>query len=837
MEPTSGNYSRADHEQGPQHNDYAERIINGMPSGLIIADAQHNIRSLNPAAEQMFGLGHHAIMPGTPLSAILKDQQLYDSIEHALSNRHQVQNIVIAQRNDVETRHFEFELFCLNLPDETLLLMMIQDVTQRIQSEDKLRQFRSGMDCIADAIYVIDRASMRLVDVNDTAIKTLGYSRAELLELALDQLKPDPAEVARTIRRYDEIIHSESKIATMRTMHTRKDGTRFPVEVHIRAVETDGRHFLIAVARNITPKLITEAKLRESEERFRVTFNQADVGLAHVAPDGRWLRVNQKLCDILGYSQRELLEMTFQENTHPEDLQSNVEYARRMLAGEIQNYNLEKRYLHKDGSSIWISLSVSLVKNAEDQPKYFISVIEDISRRKTAESALLHLANYDALTGLPNRALMQDRLAQSLLYAQRAGTQLAVIALDLDHFNNINDSLGSEIGDQVLTRIGQKLLANMRHGDTAARLGGDDFMVILTDLEGEESVELATQRTLKLIAEPITIGDNEIYCTCSLGISLYPRDGRESAVLLKNAQSAMYLARDAGGNNIQFYAQEMNARTLASLKLENSLRGALERQEFVLHYQPQIDIASGKLIGMEALIRWQAPGQDMISPAEFIPLAEKTGLILPIGEWVLRTACLQNKAWQDAGLPAIPIAVNLSPRQFKQQDIVRMVSQLAQEDHCDLSTLELEITESIAMAQPEVAIETMKKLRSMGIHLSIDDFGTGYSSLNYLKRFPINTLKIDQSFVRDITTDGDDAAIVTAIIALAHSLKLKVIAEGVETAEQLAYLREQQCDQIQGYYFSRPLPANRMEQLLKEHSANQLSAVTAYTDAANSRLV
>lgn len=808
--------SRADHEQMPQHNNYAEQIIDSMPSGLLVVDAQYNIRSLNPAAKEILALGDDAVEPDTPLSAVIEDQHLFDSMGNALSNENQLCKIIVPRRDGRGTRYLEFELSCAHLNGETLLLLMIQDVTARIQSEDELRQFRSGMNSIADAIYVIDRARMRLVDVNDTAISTLGYSREELLALELNDLKPDPAEVARTIKLYDDIICSDSKTATMRTVHVRKDGTHFPVEVHYRAVETEGKYFLIAVATDITPKLRTEEKLRESEERFRVTFNQAGVGLAHVVPDGRWLRVNQKLCDILGYSQKELLNMTFQENTHPDDLQSNLEYARRILAGEIQNYNLEKRYLHKDGSSIWIHLSVSLLRNEEGEPKYFISVMEDISRRKNAEGALLHLANYDALTGLPNRTLMQDRLAQSLVYAQRAGTQVAVIALDLDNFNNINDSLGSAIGDLILTQIGQKLLTNMRHGDTAARLGGDDFVVILSDLTGEESVELATQRILHLIAEPITITDNEIYCTCSLGISLYPRDGQDSAALMKNAQSAMYLAREAGGNNIQFYAHEMNARTLERLKLENGLRRALERQEFVLHYQPQIDIRSGHLIGMEALVRWQPPGQAMISPAEFIPLAEKTGLILPIGEWVLRTACLQNKAWQDAGLPAVPIAVNLSPRQFKQQDIVKMVSLLAQEDHCDLTTLELEITESVAMEHPEVAIETMKKLRAMGIHLSIDDFGTGYSSLNYLKRFPINTLKIDQSFVRDITTDSDDAAIVTAIIALAHSMKLKVIAEGVETAEQLAFLREHQCDQIQGYYFSRPLPANRMEQLFRE---------------------
>jgi len=692
---------------------------------------------------------------------------------------------------------------------------MAQDIAARVRSKEELRRFRMALDSSIDAVYLIDRLDMRFIDANETATKTLGYRRDELLTLGPQDLKPDAGELERINRRFDEVVLSDSKTGMFETVHQRKDGTRLPVEVYLRAVESEGRQILVAVVRDITSRLHAEAALRESEERFRVAFSQAAVGLAHVAPDGRWLMANQKLCEIVGYTQEELLRLKYQDLTHPEDLPADVELGRRMLAREIHEKAREKRYRHKDGHFIWVNLTSSLVWDAAGNPKYYSTVVEDISRRKRVEWELLHLANHDALTSLPNRSLLQDRLSQAIAYANRTEGQVAVLLIDLDRFKNINDSLGHDAGDAIIMEIGRRLSVNVRDGDTVARLGGDEFVVVLADVERVETIATLAQQVLESLAQPMTIQGHEFFPAGSIGISLYPKDGQDAQALLKNADTAMYRAKDAGRNNFQFYAQDMNSRALDRLKLEGGLRRALSRQEFVLHYQPQMDLATGAIVGLEALIRWQPPGLETVYPGDFIPIAEETGLIVAIGEWVLRTACAQHVAWDEAAtFPHTRIAVNLSARQFKQQDIVKMVSRVLHETGCHATCLELEITESIIMENPEMAAETLHKLSDMGVHLSIDDFGTGYSSLSYLKRFPINTLKIDRSFVRDITTDSDDAAIAKAVIALAHSMKLKVIAEGVETVEQLDFLRAQRCDQIQGYYLSRPLAAAEMETLL-----------------------
>ena len=692
---------------------------------------------------------------------------------------------------------------------------MAQNIAARVRSKEELRRFRMALDSSIDAVYLIDRLDMRFIDANQTATKTLGYRRDELLTLGPQDLKPDAGELERINRRFDEVVLSDSKTGMFETVHQRKDGTRLPVEVYLRAVKSEGRQILVAVVRDITSRLRAEAALRESEERFRVAFSQAAVGLAHVAPDGRWLMANQKLCEIVGYTQEELLRLKYQDLTHPEDLPADVELGRRMLAREIHEKAREKRYRHKDGHFIWVNLTSSLVWDAAGKPKYYSTVVEDISRRKRVEWELLHLANHDALTSLPNRSLLQDRLSQAIAYANRSEGQVAVLLIDLDRFKNINDSLGHDAGDAIIMEIGSRLSVNVRDGDTVARLGGDEFVVVLADVERVETIATLAQQVLESLAQPMTIQGHEFFPAGSIGISLYPKDGQDAQALLKNADTAMYRAKDAGRNNFQFYAQDMNSRALDRLKLEGGLRRALSRQEFVLHYQPQMDLATGAIVGLEALIRWQPPGQEIVYPGDFIPIAEETGLIVAIGEWVLRTACAQHVAWDEAAtFPHTRIGVNLSARQFKQQDIVKMVSRVLHETGCHATCLELEITESIIMENPEMAAETLHKLSDMGVHLSIDDFGTGYSSLSYLKRFPINTLKIDRSFVRDITTDSDDAAIAKAVIALAHSMKLKVIAEGVETAEQLHFLREQRCDQIQGYYLSRPLAAAEIETLL-----------------------
>ena len=432
------------------------------------------------------------------------------------------------------------------------------------------------------------------------------------------------------------------------------------------------------------------------------------------------------------------------------------------------------------------------------------------------EEKLNYLAYHDVLTGLPGRTLFHDRLVQAVTNAHRHGDKLGVLFIDLDHFKNINDSLGHYAGDMLLKQVAALFTACMREDDTVARLGGDEFVVILASMASEDEAWMVSQKILKLMTEPFTIEAHELFVTCSIGIALYPKDGDDAKTLLQSADGALYLAKNKGRNNAQFCTAEMNAKALERLTLESELRQAINRQEFLLHYQPRVDMVSGEITGMEALVRWQHPVQGLLYPTKFIPVAEESGLIVPLGEWVLRTACEQNKAWQLAGLKPVSIAVNLSARQFKQQDLVELVSSILQETELDPSYLELELTESMVMQNVEAAIATLTQFKVIGVKLSIDDFGIGYSSLNYLKHFPIGFLKIDQSFVRDITTNRDDAIIAKIIISMAHDLGLRVIAEGVETEEQKSFLCSHRCDEMQGYFFSMPLPAEELETLLKE---------------------
>ncbi|MHB1332729.1 MAG: putative bifunctional diguanylate cyclase/phosphodiesterase [Sulfuriferula sp.] len=432
-----------------------------------------------------------------------------------------------------------------------------------------------------------------------------------------------------------------------------------------------------------------------------------------------------------------------------------------------------------------------------------------------AKVELAHLAHHDVLTDLPNRILLQDRLNQAIELARRQCTQLAVMFMDLDQFKHINDSLGHGIGDQLLQSVAQRLQACVRQSDTVSRQGGDEFVLLLPLIEHAEDAALSAQKLLAALVSPHHIDPHDLHISVSIGISIYPGDGQDAETLIKNADTAMYHAKENGRNNYKFFEQSMNARAVQRQSVEASLRRALERQEFVLHYQPKIDLHSGTMVGVEALIRWQHPELGLLLPGQFVPIAEDCGLILPIGRWVLRETCLQARAWQDAGLPPITVAVNTSAHEFRAKDFLEYLHVTLEEAHLEPRYLELELTESVLMRDAASTDFVLHALADLGVKLAIDDFGTGYSSLSYLKRFRIDTLKIDQSFVNQITRSPDDATIVSAVIGMGKNLRQSVIAEGVETAEQYAFLLAQQCDQGQGYFFGHPMTADALADLLR----------------------
>jgi diguanylate cyclase (GGDEF)-like protein/PAS domain S-box-containing protein len=445
--------------------------------------------------------------------------------------------------------------------------------------------------------------------------------------------------------------------------------------------------------------------------------------------------------------------------------------------------------------------------------------------RKLAEDRIRFMANHDALTGLPNRTLLNDRLSQAVLYAQRYDRWATVAFVDLDNFKTINDSLGHNAGDELLKAVAKRMVGCVRATDTVARLGGDEFVILLLDQPKSAEIISATVRKISAaVAEPICLEGHELRVTSSMGIANYPDDGTDAETLLASADAAMYRAKEMGRDNFQFYTPELNAKVHEKFLLHEEMRNAVARSEFVLVYQPQVDLRTGRIFAVEALIRWKHPTWGVLSPIKFIPMAEETGLIVPIGDWVLHEACRQNKAWQDAGLPPMTVCVNVSARQFRDKSLSSRVVSALQDSGLDAKYLELEMTESMIMLDVELAVTTMKELQELGVHLSIDDFGTGYSSLSALKNFPVSRLKIDKTFINDLTTNDNDTAVASAVISLGQKLNLRVIAEGVETDDQLAFLRENNCDEMQGYHFSRPIPAQEIEKLLKTQAQPDQSA-------------
>ncbi|CAN5371256.1 hypothetical protein BH11PSE11_BH11PSE11_31780 [soil metagenome] len=557
-----------------------------------------------------------------------------------------------------------------------------------------------------------------------------------------------------------------------------------------------------------------EQSLVATQEKLNSILSSID-NIVWSVSDHEFIYINPVAEEVFGYPLAEFYKNRelWASSIHPDDRAgARATMERLRIDGAVK---LEYRIVRKDGSLRWLEERTRAVHDQEGRLLRFDGVASDITERKQYEVRVEHLATHDPLTGLANRNLLQDRLAQAMAATRRTDRSLALVFVDLDRFKDINDTLGHAVGDGLLIGVSQRLQAAVREGDTVARPGGDEFIVLLTDLSDAEDVLRIARKLLDAFSAPFEIGDLRQHCTASIGISVYPQHGNDIETLLKNTDTAMYNVKERGGDGIQLYSAEMNANAMERLALENALHLAVEHREFELYYQPKVNLVSGEITGAEALIRWHHPNLGMLLPGEFIPLAEEVGLITSIGDWVLKFSCVQNKLWQEDGLPPICVSVNLSARQFRHADLVKSVARALADVGLDARYLELELTEGMVMHNAELFVNKLLELKALGLRISLDDFGTGYSSLSHLKRFPLNHLKIDQSFVRDIATNPDDAAIARTVIALGHSLNLKVIAEGVETAGQLAFLREHHCDEIQGFYFSEPLPADEFAELLR----------------------
>lgn len=559
--------------------------------------------------------------------------------------------------------------------------------------------------------------------------------------------------------------------------------------------------------------------LEQRESQLRTFYEFDIVGLTITSPEKGWLRINQSLCNMLEYSEQELRGMTWAELTHPDDLAADVEQFNKLLANEIEGYSLEKRFVSKTGKTIPTMLVVRCVRKPNGEVEYVTAMVQDISERKAAEKKIENLAYFDPLTKLPNRRLLMDRIKSALLSSTRNQLHGAILFIDMDKFKTLNDTLGHNYGDLMLIQVAQRILSCVRDADTVARFGGDEFVVILEDIDisaqtTSQKVALIAEKIRFELAEPYYLQNTKYICSPSIGISLYRGNAESEDILFKHADMAMYKAKDAGRNSIRFFDPEMQLAVEAQAAMDFDLRQAVQQQQLHLYYQVQVD-SKNRPIGVEALVRWIHPKRGLVPPAEFIPIAEQSLAIVEIGDWVLNTACKQLSAWsKDDHTQHLTLAVNVSGHQFNQPDFVTKVEELLHTYGVDASRLKLELTESVVLTDVSNVINKMHAIKALRVKLSMDDFGTGYSSLSYLKQLPLDQLKIDQSFVRDMTTDPNDAVMVQTIIDLAKNFRLNVIAEGVETEEQLSLLMHQGCSTFQGYLFGKPVPIEQLNALL-----------------------
>ena len=734
--------------------------------------------------------------------------QLYDLPQRKAEGEYQI------TCKDGSQRDWEFSSVGLGqLADgRRSAISMAADVTERNWAMTTLRQrewqYRQLFEANPHPMWVYDLETLRFLAVNDAAIQHYGFSQPEFLAMTIADIRP-PEDVPRLLENIAQVQNHQVDEAGV-WKHRKQDGSLIDVEIVSHVLEFAGRRAEVVLAHDVTESLRAEERLRQAATVFENTRE----GIMITGPDERILRVNRAFCELTGYTEEEAQGQT--PRLLHSDQQSPEFYAALWATlRDTGHWQGEVWNRRKNGEIYPELLSISTVKNSAGAVTHYVGVFADLSQLKASEEQLDFLAHHDPLTGLPNRLLLSARLQHSIEVARRDGETLALLVLDLDRFKDVNDSYGHSAGDALLLQVAERLTHRLRGVDTVTRLGGDEFAVLLEELAQPQDAARVAMDILSILSEPWRLAnDAEVRLGASLGISLFPEHAQTAEELLQQADAALYQAKSEGRGRFQYFSAALTQAARQRIELEARLRRAIGDQQLRVYYQPQVAIPSGRIVGAEALVRWQDPDHGLIPPGRFIPVAEETGLISAIGEWVLRETCRQGKAWLDAGLPPLTLAVNLSVHQLHHDDLATTVLQILKETGFPAEQLELELTESALMQREVEAVTILERLRGLGLHLAMDDFGTGYSSLAYLRRFPLDVLKIDKSFVDDLPRQREAMEIASTIIAMGHTLGLKVLAEGVETAEQLAFLELKGCDQYQGYLTSPPVPAAAFVELL-----------------------
>ncbi len=795
-------------------------IVRCSDDAILSVTLDGVIETWNGGAERIFGyradeavgMSINALVPGD------RSDEYLDILGRVRDGHQEVIETVRVSKNGA---HIAIALSVSPITDATGNVIgaaaIARDITDRKEAVERLRkseiQYRLLFDSNPIPMWVFDRSTLRFLAVNQAAIREYGFSEQEFLAMTVADIRPRE-DIPNLSKDVAKRMHGLQNPEVWK--HRKRDGAIIDVEIVCHDLDFQGIDAMLVAAHDITERKQAQEAALQAEEKYRAIFDNAVIGIFQSTPEGRPISINPALAQMHGYASPEelLAEVSNVANQLFADPNRMIELSQEasvhgvVRAAEVEVYR-------KDRSRKWVRVNLRAVRDAAGNIVRYEGTVEDITDRKAAEKQVQFLASYDALTGLPNRTLFKDRLEDVLAGARRRNKKVALLFLDLDRFKTINDSLGHSFGDQMLKNAAERLKESVREQDTVARVGGDEFLILLSGVKNVDEIRSAARRVQEAMARIFVVQGRSLSTSCSIGISVFPEHGGNAETLMKNADAAMYSVKDDGGNSFGFYSEEMNGKAVEQLALENDLRMALERNEFFLVYQPQVEIASGRITGMEALIRWRHPELGLVPPDEFIPIAENNRLILPIGEWVLRSACSQVWRWRTDGLCAVPVAVNVSAVQFRHEGFSALVRRVLRETGLPPQYLELELTESLLLSNADVMFSVVQELREMGVMLAIDDFGTGYSSLSYLKDFRVNKLKIDRSFIRDIATDSDDAAITAAIISMAKNLNLKVIAEGVEDEAQMSFLREHRCDQIQGYYFSKPISASEMTEKLE----------------------